>query len=153
MKFPMKISGILLLVSALVLAVNASAKPDPVYTSFFSSLAAGGHDVVAYFMQYKSVKGKSKFSTDYLEAQWRFSTAENLAKFRSDPKKYAPQYGGYCAWAISQGYTAKGDPEYWRIVGGKLYLNYNEDIQNTWEADIPGFVKLAEKNWPMILGE
>jgi hypothetical protein len=67
------------------------------------------------------------------------------------PAAYAPQYGGYCAWAVSQGYTAKGDAQNWKVVDGKLYLNYNTSIQKKWEADVPGFIKAADTNWPDVL--
>ena len=68
-----------------------------------------------------------------------------------DPAKYAPQFGGYCAWAVSQGYTASADPQAWRIVDGKLYLNYNLDVKKTWEQDVPGNIAKAEGNWPAVL--
>ena len=67
------------------------------------------------------------------------------------PEAYAPQYGGYCAWAVSQGYTAKGDPKYWKVVDGKLYLNYDASVQKNWEKDIPGHIANASKNWPKVL--
>jgi hypothetical protein len=74
-----------------------------------------------------------------------------LAKFKADPEKYAPKYGGYCAWAVAQGYTAEIDPEAWKIVGGKLYLNYSKDVQKKWEQDIPGNIEKADQNWPGVL--
>ena len=132
---------------------NHALALDPVYTSYFSDLAVGGHDPVAYFVDGKPVKGDSKFSAEYNDAEWRFANAENLAAFQLDPEKYAPQYGGYCAWAVSQGYTASGDPDNWRIVDGKLYLNYNDEVQETWVTDIPGFISSANDNWPTLLAE
>ena len=71
--------------------------------------------------------------------------------FAADPEKYAPQYGGYCAWAVSQGYTASTDPEAWKIVDGKLYLNYSKSVQQTWEQDIPGNIAAGDGNWPKVL--
>lgn len=138
---------------AMLLTFNVFAKTDPVYTGFFSSLAAGGYDVVAYFTESKPVQGKSKFSFEYMNTEWRFASAENLVLFKAEPEKFAPQYGGYCAWAVSQGYTARGNPKIWRIEDGKLYLNYDNEVQATWEKDIPGFIGLADKNWPAILAE
>jgi hypothetical protein len=76
---------------------------------------------------------------------------ERQPQFRANPSRYLPQYGGYCAWAVAQGNTASGDPRYWRIVEGRLYLNYNSDIQRQWEADIPGFIASANSNWPRVL--
>ncbi len=134
-------------------ASAAQAKTDPVYTGLFSSLAVGGYDVVAYFEEGKPVKGDRDFSVEYKGAEWRFKSAANLAAFNAAPLDFAPQYGGYCAWAVSQGYTAKGDPDNWRIVDGKLYLNYNDDVQATWATDIPGFIKAADSNWPALLAE
>lgn len=120
---------------------------DPIYTGTFSSNAVSGHDVVAYFDEGKPVKGSSDFETEWQGATWKFSSAENLAKFEADPEAYAPQYGGYCAWAMARGYFASADPDNWKIVDGKLYLNYNDDVQSKWEADIPGFIKAADLKW------
>jgi YHS domain-containing protein len=140
-------------VAFLAALVPAQAREADVYTGLFSSLAVGGYDTVAYFKVNRPVQGKAEFSTEYKGATWRFSSAENLAAFRANPTAYAPQYGGYCAWAVSQNYTASGDPNYWRIVGGKLYLNYDKSVQEMWEKDIPGFISKADKNWPGVLGK
>ena len=127
------------------------AGQDPVYTEFLSSTAVDGYDPVSYFTDGKPVEGSDKFETKYKGATWRFTSAEHRDAFIANPGKYAPQYGGYCAWAVSQGYTAKGDPQHWRIVDGKLYLNYNADVQKKWAADIPGHIKEADGNWPKVL--
>ena len=129
----------------------AFAKEDPVYTGLFSNVAVGGYDPVAYFTEGKPVEGKKDFSMSYQGAEIRFASQANLELFQQNPEVYFPQYGGYCSWAVSQGYTAKGDPEFWRIVDGKLYLNYNQEVQQTWEADIPGFIGAANSNWPKVL--
>jgi len=140
------------LVSAGCLAAQpASAEKPPIYTGFATSVAVGGYDPVAYFKAGEPVKGDDAFEYDWMGAKWRFANAANLAAFKAAPQSYAPQYGGYCAWAVSQGYTAKGDPKNWRIVDGKLYLNYNDDIQAKWEKDIPGFIAKANGNWPKVL--
>ena len=97
------------------------------------------------------MKGERAFSTEYNGATFRFASQANLDTFLADPVRYAPQYGGYCAWAVSQGYTAKGDADHWKIVDGKLYLNYNKSVQETWGEDIPGFITLADGNWPTVL--
>jgi hypothetical protein len=83
-------------------------------------------------------------------ATWRFASAEHRDRFAVDPERYAPQYGGYCAWAVSQGYTAKIDPAAWKIVDDKLYLNYSKDVQSQWSSDIPGNIAKADANWPGI---
>lgn len=136
----------------LVAGQPAMAEKPEVYTGFLSSLAVDGYDPVAYFAMKRPVKGSRRHALRYKGATWRFSSQANLEKFRADPAAYAPRYGGYCAWAVSQGYTAKGDPKYWRIVDGKLYLNYDASVQSRWEKDIPGFIAKAERNWPKVLG-
>ena len=128
----------------------AHADKPPVYTGILSGNAVGGYDAVSFF-EGQPVKGSSEFQTKYNGANWRFSSQENLDRFKANPAAYAPQYGGYCAWAVSQGYTAKGDPKYARIVAGKLYLNFNADVQARWEKDIPGFISKADANWPSVL--
>ena len=133
-----------------IAALPAQAK-DPVYTGTFSSLAVSGYDPVAYFTQGRPVEGSGDLEYEWNGATWRFSTPENLAAFKADPEAYAPQYGGYCAWAVSQGYTAKSEPEAWRIVDGKLYLNYSKAVQQQWVEDIPGNITKADANWPKVL--
>lgn len=139
------------LIAAAALPSAAYAKTDPVYTGTFSNVALNGYDTVGYFTQGRPVQGNAQFKTVYKGAEFRFASAANLAKFKANPAAYAPQYGGYCAWAVSQGYTASGDPLVWKIVGGKLYVNYNREIGNKWEKNIPGFIAAANKNWPTIL--
>ncbi|MEO0393635.1 MAG: YHS domain-containing (seleno)protein [Pseudomonadota bacterium] len=126
---------------------NQAVAKDPIYTSAFSNVAAGGHDVVAYFDRRRAVEGNDRYTTEWRGAVWKFSSSYNLAKFKADPEAFAPQYGGYCAWAMARGSFAKGDPDHWKVVDGKLYLNYNADIQNRWEQDIPGFIDRADGQW------
>ncbi len=140
-----------LLIGLSALFTGAALAKEPVYTARFSSLAVEGYDPVAYFTEGKPVKGDKAFSTEFNGATWRFASADNLAAFEADPTAYAPQYGGYCAWAVSQNYTARGNPANWSIVEGKLYLNYNNEIQERWLIDIPGFIEAADKNWPSVL--
>lgn len=146
-----------LLLTAMLAATAMAATPaafadkPPVYRNFGSDLAVAGYDPVAYFNDGKPVAGSKDFTYEYKGATWRFASAANLAAFKAAPDKYAPQYGGYCAWAVSQGYTAKGDPKFWKIVDGKLYLNYDAGVQKKWEQDIPGFIGKANGNWPKVL--
>ena len=86
-------------------------------------------------------------------ATWRFASAANRTAFEMNPKAYAPQYGGYCAYAVSRGYTAKIEPDAWRIVDGKLYLNYSRSVRTHWAADVPGNIAKANANWPAVLKE
>jgi hypothetical protein len=147
------------LLFALVLAAigmpvaSAHAKDAPVYTGTFSNLAVGGYDAVAYFTEGKPVKGDRKFTLNHAGAEWHFASAANRDRFAASPDRYAPQYGGYCAWAVSQGYTASGDPQQWKIVDDKLYLNYDAEVQKKWLKDIPGFIAKANQNWPAVLGK
>ena len=130
---------------------GAFARSNEIYTALFSSLGAGGYDVVAYFKQGKAVPGDAAFSTVYKGATWHFASAEDQELFRKNPAAYVPQYGGYCAWAMSQNYTAAGDPEVWRIVNGKLYLNYDRHVQAKWNANVAADIQAADRNWPSIL--
>ena len=128
---------------------SATAAQDPVYT--LSDLAVSGYDPVAYFADGKPVEGSRDHSYAWNGATWRFASQGNLDQFKADPAKFAPQFGGYCSWAVSQGYTASADPQAWRIVDGKLYLNYNLDVQKTWSQDIPRNIAKGEGNWPAVL--
>jgi YHS domain-containing protein len=134
-----------------VTATTASAREAEIYTGTFSSLAVGGYDSVAYFKAGRPMQGNEQFETKYKGAIWRFASKENLDAFTANPAAFAPQFGGYCSWAVAQGYTASGDPQVWKIVNGKLYLNYDRDVQAKWEKDIPGFIAKADKNWPGVL--
>jgi YHS domain-containing protein len=136
---------------SLIAAGSAWARKAEVYTGTFSSLAVGGYDPVAYFTDGKPVEGASAFEHSYKGATWRFVSADSKAKFVANPTAYAPQYGGYCAWAMANNYLAQGSPQYWKIVNGKLYLNAAKSVQVDWEKDIPGFITKADKNWPGIL--
>jgi YHS domain-containing protein len=138
------------LAPALILPPVAAAEA-PIYTSAFDDIAVQGYDPVAYFTQGKPVKGSKEFATTWNGAEFRFASAANRDAFKKNPEAYAPQYGGYCAWAVSQGYTAKGDAKHWKIVDGKLYLNYNTSVQKKWEGDIPGFISSANTNWPDVI--
>lgn len=136
-------------VPAAALAPAALAEA-PVYTGTFSNTAVQGYDPVAYFTEGAPVKGSKDFTTEYEGAEFRFSTAANRDAFIADPAAYAPQYGGYCAWAIADGKHAKGDANHWSIVDGKLYLNYNGSVQDKWNADRAGFIEKADVQWPEI---
>lgn len=110
-------------------------------------LALQGYDAVAYFKENLPREGKAEFTADYKGAKWQFSSAENRDAFSKEPEKYAPQYGGYCAWAVGHNYTAQGDPQAWKIVDNKLYLNYNKDVQAKWQQEIPKYIADGDKNW------
>jgi YHS domain-containing protein len=134
-----------LLIVAFV-AVTPARAVDPVYSADGAAIA--GYDPVAYFTAEEAVAGKSEFTAEFQGATWRFASAENRDLFTADPAKYAPQYGGYCAWAVSQGYTAEIDPDAWSLRDGKLYLNYSKLIRARWALDKDGNIAAADANWP-----
>ena len=140
----------LLLSAALVLSTSAMAA-DPINTTFFGKLAVEGYDTVAYFTENQAIEGDKKFEHEWMNAKWRFSSAENLEAFKADPEAYAPQYGGYCAWAVSQNKIAEIDPTQFTVHEGKLYLNYNKKIQKRWLGDRDNFIAAADQNWPSVL--
>ncbi len=137
-----------LAVLGVLLFTAAGANAAAVFTA--DGVAIRGYDPVAYFQQGKPVRGAAAHSHDWNGVTWRFSSAANRDAFAADPAKYAPQYGGFCAWAVSQGYTASIDPNAWKVVDGKLYLNYSRGVQRTWERDVPGNITKADGNWPGI---
>ena len=128
----------------------AFALDDAVGTGTFNDTAIDGYDTVAYFTQGKPVKGDKKFEFSWRNANWRFATQENLDLFKQSPEKYAAQYGGYCAWAMAGGKTAGIDPDAWHIKDGKLYLNYNKNVQKEWFQTIDADIISANKNYPEI---
>ncbi len=144
---------IALLALILAMAAAPALALDPVNTTFFGSVAIEGYDPVAYFTEGKPVKGNKKHSLEYEGANWRFASAENRALFEADPQKYAPQYGGYCAWAVSQGYTAGIEPEAWTIHEGKLYLNYSKKVRAQWLEKRDALIEAGDENWPRLLAE
>ena len=116
-------------------------------------IAVRGTDVVAYFTEGRPVAGRAEFSHAWRGATWRFASAANRDRFAADPERYAPAYGGFCAFAVSEGYTAPIDPNAWRIVDGRLFLNYNRSVQRRWEQDIPGRVARGDANWPRLAAQ
>ena len=123
----------------------------PTYTGLFGNTAAGGYDVVSYFTgKGTPQQGNKTFSVTYQGATYLFTNKANADAFKALPAKYAPQYGGYCAWAMAGGSKAPGDPEYYRVVDGKLYLNYSKGVQDKWVKDIQGFITKANGEWGKI---
>ncbi|NJR65806.1 MAG: YHS domain-containing protein [Leptolyngbyaceae cyanobacterium CRU_2_3] len=123
----------------------------PLVYSDTNGLAIRGTDPVAYFTEGRPIEGSSQFTYQWNGATWRFSSAQNRALFATDPEAYAPQYGGYCAKALSEGNVVSTDPNAWKIVNGKLYLNYSPEVQRQWMQDIPGHILQADANWPKVL--
>ncbi len=138
---PYFIGALTALLCALFIAAGVAAESN-------ESIAIKGYDVVAYFDEGKPTIGKPEFVSTYRDQQYQFASAAHRDKFVANPEKYAPQYGGYCAFGATRGYKAVIDPTAFTIVDGKLYLNYSAKVQSMWEKDIPGFIKLADEKWP-----
>ncbi|WP_421763696.1 YHS domain-containing (seleno)protein [Ekhidna sp.] len=130
-------------------SIIAFAQKSPIYST--KDGAIKGYDPVAYFVKGEPVKGIAAYTLKWKEADWYFSSQENLETFKANPEKYAPQFGGFCAFGVSKGSLYKIEPDAWKIVGGKLYLNYSKGIQKKWEADQTNFIKQAEINWPKVI--
>ena len=129
----------------------ALAQKAPIYSD--ASGAIRGYDPVAYFTEGRPVKGSKEFTHRWNGAEWRYASAENRARFAAAPEKYAPQYGGYCAFGVAGGYAVKIEPDAWSVVDGKLYLNYDRSVQASWKKDVPGYIRKADANWPAVLAK
>ena len=142
-----------ILLSGILLAgsVQQVFAADPVNTTFFGNTAIKGYDPVAYFVENAPVKGDKQYTFEWQGANWQFASQANLDTFKSDPVAYAPQYGGYCAWAVANNKLAPIDPSQFAIYEGKLYLNYNASIAEKWLADKDDFITQADANWPDVL--
>lgn len=138
-----------LLLGATLLPVLAGSPADPVNKNS-SGVAIKGYDPVAYFTDSKPVKGSPQFTHHWNGANWQFASADHRDEFAKSPEKYAPQFGGYCAYGVSQNHTAPIDAEAWTIIDGKLYLNYSQGVKATWSKAIPKYLEQADKNWPAL---
>jgi len=118
-----------------------------------NGIAIRGYDTVAYFTQSKPVEGKDEFSTEWSDAIWKFSSQEHLDLFVQNPDKYAPQYGGYCAYGVALMNLVKIEPEQWTIIDDKLYLNFNKKLNNKWKKDTAGYIKTADALFEKLLNE
>lgn len=142
----MKPAHLLLILALSIFAGIAKA------SAFFEKegVAIRGYDPVAYFTDGGPRKGSAEFTSIYKGSTFRFASASNRDAFAANPGKYAPQYDGYCAYGVTGGYKAATDPTAWKIVDGKLYLNYNKQVQDKWSGDIPGYLKVSEAKWPAV---
>jgi hypothetical protein len=145
--FRFRVSALLLLLLALVFTVAQAA--DTVFTT--PEGAIRGYDPVAYHVQETPVRGDPAIFHDWKDARWYFASEENRARFVADPARYAPAYGGFCAYGTSQGYKVGTDPAAFAIVDGRLYLNYSRGVQRTWNQDRPGYIAAADRHWPLIM--
>ena len=144
------------LVSAALVTAAASAQAAdevnvvPGLSAAGAPLAVHGYDPVAYFTKGAPVRGSDKLVHIHAGAAYRFSSEAHLAQFKKNPDKYAPQYGGFCAYGVAVGKKFDGDPNLWKIEGGKLYLNLNEEIYQTFLKDVDGNIEKADGNWTSI---
>ena len=142
------LAGILTVATTAVLTAQAPAAVR--HNTDRNKVAAKGYDVVAYFSDQRAAAGTPTFSHDWQGVTWRFATAGNRDLFAAAPEKYAPQYGGFCAFAVSKGYTASIDPEAWSIVDNKLYLNYSKGVRGEWLTERDANIAKGDKNWPAL---
>jgi YHS domain-containing protein len=132
----------------ITVALHGFAQSGEVFTT--DNGAINGYDPVAYFKENKPVIGMKEISYSWRGASWYFSTEDNLKLFQTDPDKYVPQYGGYCAYGTAEGHKAPTQPDAWTITNNKLYFNYNKDVQKLWQKDQATFIQKADKNWPTV---
>jgi len=137
---------------ALLLGGLAQADNPPVSTDE-AGRAIRGYDAVAYFADGQPQPGSEAFSHDWQGAVWLFASAAHRDAFKAEPARYAPQFGGYCAYAISKGHAVEARPEVWSIVDDRLYLNLGPGAQQKWQADVPGNIARAVNNWPAALAD
>ena len=150
--------GVLALASSLLLFCATAEAAQPAINTLKNSVFGGhtdsainGYDPVAYFTVGKPVIGQDAFVHEWMGAKWKFASQANLDLFKANPEKYAPQYGGYCAYGVAQGYLVKVEPDQFTIRDGKLYLNYDADVQAKWRKDPAGHIKIADTQFPTLL--
>lgn len=130
----------------------ALAATPEIYTNSSTGVAINGFDSVAYFTQSAHVLGSADFTLEWKGATWQFASAENRDMFEAAPEKYAPQYGGYCAFALAHNAIATTAPEAWTVHNDKLYLNFSLGVRTSWRKDPDGYIAKADANWPGVLG-
>lgn len=139
------------LLAAVLLTAGMVHADNPPVSVDASGYAIDGYDTVAYFTDGQPQPGSAEFSHEWNGATWLFASAAHRDAFKADPERYAPQFGGYCAYAVSQGHVIKARPEIWSIVDGKLYLNLGPGAQARWQEDLQGNIVRASNNWPGAL--
>jgi len=142
----------LLVTAPVTVAIGRAAFASEPETFQMDGFAIHGYDPVAYFTEAKPVLGSPDHAVDHNGATWRFASEANLATFESDPEKYGPRFGGYCAYAAAQGYVAPTVPEAWTVHEDRLYLNFSLRVRRRWSRDIDANIAKGEANWPGILG-
>lgn len=135
---------------ALVLSLSSTLATAQAVNTDKSGVAISGYDPVAYFSQTKALKGSPQITASHAEATYQFTSQANRDAFLANPDRYAPVYGGYCAYGVANGHKVNVDPEAFRVVDGRLYLNYSKGVQQKWLADVHGNIAKAEANWPKL---
>ena len=132
----------------LFILLDTHAQKSQVYIA--DGKAIKGYDPVAFFTASKPVRGQDSLMLQWNGAVWYFADRKNLESFKAAPEKYAPRYGGYCAYGTAQGHKAPTEVETWSILDGKLYFNYNQKVKEMWSKDRAAMIKKADRNWTMI---
>jgi len=160
--FRNRLSGLkrraLLLLGAVALFASTTVLAAPPVNTLKSGLFGGrsdtailGYDTIAYFTDGKPAKGQDAFTYEWMGAKWKFASQSHLDAFKAEPAKYAPQYGGYCAYGVSQDNLVSIEPDKFKVLDGKLYLNYDADVQTKWLKDPAGFIKTADSKFQSLL--
>ena len=133
-----------------MVAVDPVKAGDHIDVDRTDVVAVNGYDPVAYFTMQRPVQGLDRYVTSWNGATWKFSSVENRKRFQDNPRKYSPQYGGYCAFAVAHGSKAPGDPHQWHVHEGKLYLNLNADVRRRWLVDKERLISQADQHWSRL---
>lgn len=138
------------IITCLAILLTTSLFAQSIKFTGKDGVAIKGYDPVAYFNQQKAVEGSDSYTTDWSGSKWKFVSQASLDSFKLAPEKYAPQYGGFCAYGTSENHLSPTDPKAWTVVDGKLYLNYNLDVKNLWIKDTSNRIKAADGFWPSL---
>lgn len=142
----------LLLIALFALCSNfASAANKTLVNIDKTGLGLKGYDPVAYFTENRPVKGDPQFVSTYNGVRYQFASAADKNAFDANPSKYEPQFGGFCAYAASEGHTAKIEPDAFEVLNGRLLLQYDRDIRERFDKEPQGRLKKADSNWPAIV--
>jgi hypothetical protein len=148
---PILIAPMLLALAACAVTAGKVSQKQPVtHIDAPAAVALDGYDPVGYFVANAPTPGDSAIVHTWRGARWQFASQANRDAFAADPERYAPQYGGYCAYAMAHGFIARGNPLQWAIVDNKLYVNNNAFAMTLWDKDRPGHIVAADANWPLI---
>ena len=128
----------------------AYAQPQSVFYAV-DGAAVSGYDPVSYFKTSGPAAGRSQIALTWKGVVWQFASEENRDRFERNPRAFAPQYGGYCAYAMAQGKLLSSDPRAWKIFDNKLYLTHSAAVEQIWQQNISGYIRQADKNWPGVL--